>query len=111
MKTFLDMKKLFYVFMIAAMSQLLACTNANESASVDASKVKFVELKVEGMTCEGCEKTLERSLSAEQGVLSVSASADSALVRIKVNPNKYDMKSLLQTIENKGYEAEPYSNH
>ena len=47
----------------------------DRGASVAAASSPQIELPVEGMTCASCERAVERSLQAVDGVVAVSASA------------------------------------
>jgi copper chaperone CopZ len=71
------MKQLFFVFLIAAI--LAGCsgkstTTDNASEATTAVANKTITLAVEGMTCTGCEGTVQETVSKIAGVTSVKAS-------------------------------------
>ncbi|MFA8449266.1 MAG: heavy-metal-associated domain-containing protein [Bacteroidales bacterium] len=95
------MKRFVLVIFLGVVSCCMSC-NSNVSTEKLSDKVQLLELNVEGMTCEGCERTLETVLGKEKGVLSVHANVDSSLVRLKIN-NKADIHDIKQAVVNKGY--------
>jgi len=70
------MKHLFFVFLLAAL--MSAC--ADKSASTGDAKAtaavanKTLTFAVEGMTCNGCENTVQEAVTKIEGVTSVKAS-------------------------------------
>ncbi len=61
------------------------------------------KLKVSGMTCEHCEKAVERALAQLPGVtrvVKVSCADEEAIV-----DGKADMQALIEAIEQEGYTA------
>jgi sulfite exporter TauE/SafE/copper chaperone CopZ len=60
-------------------------------------------LKVDGMTCHNCEKTIEKSLSKLVGVIKARASLKNRTVIIKYDTRKTGHKDIEATIEKVGY--------
>ena len=56
-----------------------------------------LNLKVEGMTCEGCENRIKNSLKLIDGVEDITASHQTGEVKIKTNKNNKD--EIIKTIE------------
>jgi copper chaperone CopZ len=52
-------------------------------------------LKVDGMTCHNCEKTVEKALGKLDGVVKVKASFHNRNVIVKYNPEKITKKDML----------------
>ena len=67
--------------------------------------METVELKVEGMDCEGCVKSVTRMLSGVAGVQSVDVSLEKALARVTYDPAKSGTAELKRAIERAGYKA------
>jgi copper chaperone len=67
--------------------------------------MQTVELKVEGMDCEGCVKSVTRMLSGVAGVASVDVSLEKALARITYDPAKAGPAEFKRAIERAGYKA------
>jgi sulfite exporter TauE/SafE/copper chaperone CopZ len=70
---------------------------------------KKINLKVEKMVCESCEKILEKSLGNLEGVQSSKISYTTGKGEVHYNPNKTTPEEILTTIEKAGYEAEEVS--
>lgn len=59
-----------------------------------------VTITVEGISCAGCEKTVEKTLTDVEGVESVTADQTSNSVTVEGNA---DSVALLTAVENTGY--------
>jgi copper chaperone len=64
-----------------------------------------VELKVEGMDCEGCVKSVTRMLSAVPGVSSVDVSLAQARARVTYDPAKAGVADFKRAVERAGYKS------
>jgi copper chaperone len=64
-----------------------------------------VELKVEGMDCEGCVKSVTRMLSGVPGVSSVDVSLAQARARVTYDPAKAGVAEMKKAVERAGYKA------
>ena len=67
--------------------------------------METVELKVEGMDCEGCEKSVTRMLSGVPGVASVDVSLAQARAKVTYDPAKADVAQMKRAVERAGYKA------
>ncbi|HZS65991.1 MAG TPA: heavy-metal-associated domain-containing protein [Burkholderiales bacterium] len=67
--------------------------------------MQTVELRVEGMDCEGCVKSVTRMLSGVAGVASVDVSLEEALARVTYDPAKAGPAEFKRAIERAGYKA------
>ena len=65
----------------------------------------IVELKVEGMDCEGCVKSVTRMLSGLPGVQQVDVSLAEARARVTYDPAKVGMQDMKKAVERAGYKA------
>jgi mercuric ion transport protein len=86
----------------------LGCGNPNtgsEQSSSKAEPAEFSELRldVKGMTCEGCENAIIRSLGRLDGVYSSDASHEDDLVTIKYDPDVVDLDQITEAITKTGY--------
>jgi copper chaperone len=59
-------------------------------------------MKVEGMDCEGCVKSVTRMLSAVPGVSSVDVSLAQARARVTYDPAKAGLADFLRAVERAG---------
>jgi copper chaperone len=67
--------------------------------------MQTVELKVEGMDCEGCVKSVTRMLNGVPGVGQVEVSLEKALARVTYDPAKSGPEQFKRAIERAGYKA------
>lgn len=64
-----------------------------------------INLKVNGMHCEGCEKRIKNALSEINGVSEVVASYVEGTVKIKMNKD-IDIQEIKENIDDLGFEIE-----
>jgi copper chaperone len=64
-----------------------------------------VELKVEGMDCEGCVKSVTRMLSAVPGVQNVDVSLAEARANVTYDPTKTSVPDMKKAVERAGYKS------
>jgi copper chaperone len=67
--------------------------------------METVELKVEGMTCQGCVSSVTRTLSGVPGVQKVEVSLADSRATVTYDPAKAGPAQLKRAVENAGYEA------
>jgi copper chaperone len=62
-------------------------------------------LRIEGMTCGGCVKSVTRVLSAVAGVASAEVSLEEGRARVTFDPGRTGIEALKQVVERAGYKA------
>ena len=67
--------------------------------------MESVELKVEGMTCGGCVKSIQNALQSHEGVGSASANLDAKLVTVEFDPSVIQRDGIVQAIEDAGFDV------
>ena len=67
--------------------------------------MKKVEIKVEGMHCEGCSKRLTKELSNVDGVSFAEVSLEDKLAKIEYDENIATVEKLEESIEDAGFEV------
>lgn len=65
-----------------------------------------VFINVTGMKCGGCENTINNTLAAIDGVLSVNASHKDKQVEVEFEPEKTDLDAIEDAIINAGFTVE-----
>lgn len=65
--------------------------------------VNQVTIQVKGMTCGGCVKSVENSVSALSGVEKVNVQLKTGKVDVEFNDSQVDIKQITDTIEDQGY--------
>ncbi len=67
--------------------------------------METIELKVEGMDCDGCVKSVTRMLSAVRGVAAVEVSLAEARARVTYDPAKSGPAEFKRAVERAGFKA------
>lgn len=67
--------------------------------------METVELKVEGMDCEGCVKSVTRMLSGVAGVSGVEVSLEKGKATVSYDPAKSGPADFRRAVERAGYKA------
>ena len=67
--------------------------------------METVELKVEGMDCEGCVKSVTRMLSGVPGVQNVKVSLADANAKVTYDPAKTGIEQMKKAVQRAGYKA------
>lgn len=79
--------------------------NASEvkSAAVDNVKTVAVELTIKGMTCTGCEQTIQSGISSLKGVKQVKATFKNGKAYVEYIPDVADTTVMKQKVTASGY--------
>jgi copper chaperone len=67
--------------------------------------METVELKVEGMDCQGCVKSVTRMLSGVAGVQKVDVSLEEGRALVTFDPAKSNLAEFRKAVERAGYKA------
>jgi copper chaperone len=67
--------------------------------------VETTTLRVGGMTCQGCARSVTRVLQGLEGVASAEVSLDAAQAKVTFDPAQVDLARLKAAIEQAGYEV------
>jgi copper chaperone len=67
--------------------------------------METIELKVEGMDCEGCVKSVTRMLTGVPGVQAVDVSLAEARARVTYDPAKTTVPDMKKAVVRAGYKA------
>ncbi len=67
--------------------------------------METLNIKVGGMTCGGCVKSVTRVLSALPGVDKAEVDLDKAMATVSFDPAKLNREKIAAAIEDAGYEA------
>lgn len=97
---------------VALTATIVTSCNPSESKTqkviiVNASDIVRESIGVKGMTCVGCEVTLEENIAKIDGVVSVKASHTSEEAIIEFDATKTDIGTITKTIRDSGYK--PFS--
>jgi copper chaperone CopZ len=108
------MKKVF--LLMATVVLFSACQTGSRSSSdmtvqdvqVDPENIEFVQISVEGMTCTGCESTVEKGLLSLDGVMEADASHTEKTAIVKFDKTRTSIDEMMLKIEERGYEPLGY---
>ena len=67
--------------------------------------MKNIEMKIEGMHCEGCSKRLTKVLSNIEGVKAVEVSLENKLAKIEYDEEVAKIEDFKEAIEDAGFEV------
>ena len=67
--------------------------------------METVDLKIEGMTCGGCVKSVTRVLSGMAGVSSADVSLEDNRARVTYDPARTGVEAMKQAVERAGFTA------
>ncbi|MCX6272876.1 MAG: cation transporter [Bacteroidetes bacterium] len=101
------MKRFFFLLLLAA--TITAChhskDNKTPAAGIAVAGLKTVEMKVKGMTCSGCETTIQTNVAKMEGVKEVKASYTDGKAVVTFDSTKTNKIAIAQMIRNCGYEV------
>lgn len=76
---------------------------------VDENNISETELYIEGMTCTGCEESVNYALKTEEGVISATSSFETGIAKVKYDKSKITSGELSKVIEEKvGYTVKSF---
>ena len=67
--------------------------------------MQTTEIKIEGMSCEGCVRNISSVLAALPGVCAAEVSLEKASADVKFDPAQIDRAALCAAIEDAGFDA------
>jgi len=102
-KTFLGIVTVFAGLMLAfpSYSGIFFPDNSNASKVivVKESDILNAELSIKGMTCTGCEHSVNAALNSSEGVLEASSSYESGMATVKFDQSKVSVDQLATKVE------------
>ena len=67
--------------------------------------METITLKVNGMTCQGCVRSVKKVLQGVSGVAGVEVSLQSGEASVSYEPREVSVERLKAAVESAGYEA------
>ncbi len=116
-KNFLNSKAFLWVvagasilmFAFPSYSHIFFPNTNNTIVVVNESNIIEAKLFIEGMTCTGCEESVDYTLRKQEGVLSAVSSYESGIAYVKYDKSKVKPEQLAQAIEDEvGYKVKSY---
>lgn len=100
----LIIKSMFFLIVLLNSSPILIHKNSSILLAKDKSE-KTYNLKIEGMTCTGCESAIKKSVKKLNGVKDVQADYKTGEGTVKFDKNKVNIDDIIQSIEKLGYKV------
>jgi copper chaperone CopZ len=83
---------------------LIACKGKNTNVSANEKKTaSTVEISIKGMSCTGCEQTIQTGIASLNGIQSVKATFTDGKAVVVYLPGKTDTVKMKEVITGKGY--------
>jgi len=105
-KTHLYSNLLFFALILLTLS----CGGNKKDKLPETGNASLVEVKIEGMTCTGCEQTIQRSVGNLEGIKSVKATFTDGRAIIEYYPSSVDTLGIKNAITGSGYKVINFSN-
>jgi mercuric ion transport protein len=102
------MKNLIKIKLTALIVVLALATGCNNTGgktgkAVDDGKISRIEVSISGMTCAGCEQTIQTKVTELEGIKSVKALATLGKAFIEYSPSVTDTLKIRTAITGAGY--------
>ncbi len=99
------MKQVLFIAFISIV--LSACAPKQHTADKEKTPVVMVEmnLKVEGMTCDECEASIQKGVTELAGIDSISANHLDSTAFVRFDSTKTNLKEITAAIAKRGYEV------
>ena len=100
-------RKFFAAWLL--LNGLLACQSnvKNNQQTQEVQEKKMIELtfKVEGMTCDHCEMSIQKGVGELPGVESVLANYEDSTTVVRFDESMTDEEKIKKAIEKRGYQV------
>lgn len=88
----------------------ISCSGHKQERSTDKGEASLIEVKIEGMSCTGCEQTIQRNVAKLEGIKSVKATFTDGRAVIEYFPGTVDSLKIKDAITGSGYKVIKCSN-
>jgi mercuric ion transport protein len=102
------MKKLIIIIPIVLAMGYNSCNSPQSKETNQTQEViapSIAEIDVEGMTCSGCENTVNKSVSGLDGIVEVNSSHVDKKTVVKYDPEKTTLEEIKEAITKVGYQV------
>lgn len=86
---------------------IFACTPKKPATDKEKAQPVFVEanLKIEGMTCDHCEASIQKGVEALAGIDSISANHEDSTAYVRFDSTKTNLEEISVAITQRGYKV------
>ena len=100
------MKTLFFALLGIFFASCAQQNNSDTAkAEINTGALKSITIQVNGMTCEGCQNTVETAILSLNGVEKVEASFSDLTAIVSFDTTQVDYLAIKEKINKVGYEA------
>jgi copper chaperone CopZ len=94
-----------------ALMFLISCNSTgNKGAAVkETAELKKVEVSITGMTCTGCEQTIQTNVMKVEGIKSVKATHTEGKALVEYDASQADTSEIRAAITGSGYRVNAFS--
>lgn len=93
-------------FLLGLLIFIASCGGGKtREAKAEPAATTTIELTIGGMTCTGCENTIQTNLGKVPGIISVTASHLKGNAIIEYEPGKVDTLKIKEVVDGVGYTA------
>ena len=106
------LKKLTYGFTVLIVAlAAVSCNGSGKKAEKETviQQASLVEVSIGGMTCLGCEQTIQNNVGKLEGIKSVKASFNAGNAIIEYFPATVDTVKIKEAISGSGYTVKKFS--
>ena len=104
-----NFKFLMQLALIVIVAIAASCGNKTVSEKASQASASVIEVSIGGMTCTGCEQTIQNNLGKLEGVKSVKASFTSGNAVVEYFPEKVDTLKMKQSVTGSGYTVKKFT--
>jgi copper chaperone CopZ len=102
------MKRVFLYFFLISIATLTIISCKSETKTTEETKtvsipVEKYEVLIDGMTCTGCEQTIQTAVNGLDGIEKVTASHIKGDAIVEVQKGKFDSLAIKSKISEAGY--------
>ena len=95
-----------FSFLMVLLFILSSCGGGGKKEVKEAAnETAMIEVSISGMTCTGCENTIQSGLTKVPGVISVKASYTLGNAIVEYNPEQVDTLKIKDAVNGCGYTA------
>ena len=94
------------ILLIAALALSISACAPKQTPKEKAVPVMVeAKLKVGGMTCDECEKSIAKGVNQLPGIDSISANHEDSTAFVRFDSSKTNLKEISKAIEDRGFEV------
>jgi copper chaperone CopZ len=101
-------KLLLSFILIGFVTVATSCGSKNKTEKASLETASVIEVSIGGMTCTGCEQTIQNNLGKLEGIKSVKASFTTGNALVEYLPGKVDTLKMKETVTGSGYTVKKF---